>query len=267
MLLINQFIGNDTLISAIRSLGLTANLKLCLDAADPASYTSGQSWLDTSGNGYDFFLGADGSATASDPTFVGPVGSQGAYWSFDGNNYFTYDTTNETWMQNLHKNNAVLTIVGFYRQASQTTDRMQFLGDTGSGGTGIEFYIASSAKLTCNVRNGASEELSATSDSALGLSAWHMVGISLTEATGVGGGFLYVDGDYAQVGASNTFNATYASPSSGNALSTMQLAALGGSALPSASGQRLACLAVWSSALTKANLDSVWAAMRGRFGL
>src|SRR5688572_10725967 len=102
---------NDTLLTILNGLGLTANLKLCLDAGDnlsaPAAATS---WLDRSGNGYDFFRGTTSGADATDPTFNGTPGELSAaeYWSFDGGDFFRYDTTNETWMQNLHKNNALL---------------------------------------------------------------------------------------------------------------------------------------------------------------
>ena len=44
-------------ITMLRRLGLTNGLKLCLDAGDANSYTSGEPWLDTSGNGYDFNRG------------------------------------------------------------------------------------------------------------------------------------------------------------------------------------------------------------------
>jgi len=97
----------------IRGLSLDTNLKLCLDAGEGDSYTSGQSWLDLAGSGYDFFLGQDGSSDSTDPTFNGVANTMTSseYWSFDGGDYFTYDTTNETWMENLHKAGALLILV------------------------------------------------------------------------------------------------------------------------------------------------------------
>jgi len=100
---------NVTLIDAITTAGLTSGLQLALDAGDTNSYSgSGQSWLDTSGNGYDFFRGITGGANSDDPTFNGTSGgiSINEYWSFDGDDFFIYDSANETWMNNLHKNNA-----------------------------------------------------------------------------------------------------------------------------------------------------------------
>ena len=65
---------NYPLIDYIGELSLNSNLVLCLDAGDANSYTSGQKWLDRSGNGYDFFLGTTDSVQASDPTFNGTPG-------------------------------------------------------------------------------------------------------------------------------------------------------------------------------------------------
>ena len=98
-----------TLITAITTAGLTSGIQYALDAGDSNSYSgTGQSWLDTSGNEQDFFRGADGSASTDDPTFNGTAGglSDTEYWSFDGGDFFRYDSAQETWMDNLHKNNA-----------------------------------------------------------------------------------------------------------------------------------------------------------------
>ncbi len=97
-------------------LGLTTNLKLCLDAGDPASYSSGQKWLDRSGGGYDFHLGATSSSEASDPTFNGVAGRQSdaEYFSGDGGDYFTYDSNSETWMRDFHKAGAITALAVVY---------------------------------------------------------------------------------------------------------------------------------------------------------
>lgn len=95
---------NDSLVTIIEKLGLKTNLKLCLDAGDINSYSgSGIKWLDTSGNGYDFYFG-DGSTSSTYPTFNGSAGGLSAseYFSFDGGDYFTYDSSYEAWMNTLH---------------------------------------------------------------------------------------------------------------------------------------------------------------------
>lgn len=256
----NQGFG-PTLMQAITTAGLTTNLQLCLDAGDIASYTgSGLKWLDVSGNGCDFFKGDDGTTHA--PTFVGFPGDRGSYWFLNGSAFFRYDTTNETWMQNLHKNNAIFSYVALiYRNSSSPS----LFGDSANGaGTGI--HCANSRDI--NVFNGSSPVISKSGDTLLTSLAWNFVGGSLNEATGSGGGFHYLNGAYNQVGGADTFDSTYSSPSSLGALATLEIGAAGGGSEPSGSGTLLSCVAFWGgTALTKVNIDTLWASMRGRFHL
>ena len=114
--------GHTELITTIRRCGLTTGLKLCLDKGDANSYASGQSWLDVSGNGYDFFLGATGGAEASDPTSNGTAGGRSPeeYWSFDGVQFFRLASANPTWVNNFHKDNAKFTLAVNYVVDGQT---------------------------------------------------------------------------------------------------------------------------------------------------
>lgn len=258
--------GGPTLISAITTASLTANLQICLDAGDPLSWTGTGKWQDRSGNGYDFNLG-DGSTGTTFPTFNGSVGSTTGNWSFDGGDYFTYDTTNEAWMETLHKNNAVFSMVCFFYQGASTSESYVFATNTTSGTIGLQ-YITSNGSQVLYVTNGSGTVLQVQTDGAVSANGWHMIGVSLTEATGAGGGFFYLDGAYAQVAAANTFTSTYASPSSSSASLTAALAALGGgTAAANAADIKLSSQAAWTSALSKANMDTLWTAMRGRFGI
>lgn len=252
-------------------LGLTANLKLCLDAGDYLSYTSGQSWLDRSGNGYDFFLGASdhpGTGTAA-PVFTGPAGSPSAYWLFNSS-YFTYDSANETWMENLHKDNAIFSAVFFFYRKG-TTNKLFGMNGTGipANGIGSELGLLDGI-VRFKVGDGSgSFALDVTSDSGdVDITAWNMIGISIDEATGSGGGFIYVNGAYSQVGSADTFDASYTSPSASNATDTMQIGARGNGINPASDGSRMGAVAIFEgAALTKAQFDLIWAAMRGRFGI
>lgn len=258
------------LMATLTTAGLTTNLKLCLDAGDAASYDPGvqtDKWLDRSGGGYDFFRGSGTGGDAADPTFTGAAGYLPSYWNFDGGDYFTYNTTNETWMQNLHKNNAVFTVVAFYRQAG--ANEFNVFGDvTGASVTGMRVGVSNVGKPTFGVWNATANVTNKTADTGMSTTLDHMVGLSLNEATGAGGGFFYSDGAYNQVAAANTFDSTYTSPAAGNATATLNVAALGSGDACLASGDRLYCVAIWQgTALTKANMDTIWAAMRGRFGI
>lgn len=85
--------------------GLGGNLALCLDAGDINSWPgSGQLWLDASGSGRHFTLGASASAASDDPTFVGNVNGMGQeYFSFDGADGIRKETANDTFFNSLHK--------------------------------------------------------------------------------------------------------------------------------------------------------------------
>lgn len=264
--------GATTLLTALQNAGLTTNLQLCLDAGDAASYTSGQSWLDRSGGGYDFLLGATGGSEASDPTFTGTVGNPlNAYWSFDGGDYFTYDSANETWMQNLHKNNAAFSIVAFGVFIGNALSNAHICGTAGSvttnTGIGWDLKGGGSNTLSFYANNGSGNALSITTDNVYSSSSIQMLGISINEASGAGGGFVYANGGYAQVSGANTFDATYSSPSAGSASFTMQIMAGGNALSPAQNNAKLHCFGVWSTALTKANMDSIWSRMRGRFSI
>lgn len=258
----SSFLLKSTLLQAVQSAGLTSNLQLCLDASDPASYTSGQSWLDRSGNGDDFFLGTTSGSDATDPTYV--AGGVASYFSGDGGDLFTYDTTNETWMQNIHKDNALWSaLFGFYKTAS--TDSLSGTASTGLGKIGFKLQFTSD-KLTIDIENGGGSALVKQADSSSASSAWHIAGCSINEAGG-NVSFLYGDGGYLQVSSSNTFDAAYSGPSASSASFVMQLCALGNSTSPMANGSRIAFCAFWSSALTKANFDTLYASLRGRLSL
>lgn len=255
------------MIVAARRLGLASNLRLCLDAGDDASYSSGQSWLDTSGNGYDFFRGADGSATATDPTFNGTAGrrSSGEFWSFDGGDYFTYDTTNETWMQNLHKNNAIFTAVAWFYCAAVNGS---IFGNDQSLETniGTDFIIGAGAtSLVLGVRKGSTGNALAVLSTDLGLgtlttSVWSMCSISVDE--GAATGLMGINGSFA------SFTSTYTSPSASNATNTMQIGANGNGQRILPNNSRLASLMMWEGrALSQGELQALFQATRVRFGV
>lgn len=261
--------GHDgTLYGILQFLGLSRNL--VLDAGDSASYTSGQKWLDRSSGGYDFMLGSEtGSpSTGDEPTFNGTPGSLSSseYWSFGGNDYFRYDTTNETWMDARHKNNALFTdILIYYPVASLGAQGLMGTIRDGSNAPGAKLFLTSAEKLTINVKNGSGDALLKTADTATTTGAWHFIALVMDEAGG--SGFFYEDGGYKQVGSSDTFTSTYSSPSASAATDTMEIGAIGNASIPVVNGSRIACVASLPVALSKAQLDAVYAEIGPRFGL
>jgi hypothetical protein len=261
--------GNADLLSILTSLGQTANLEFALDAGAAASYGgSGASWLDLSGGGHDWYRGTDGSAQASDPTFNGTAGALSAneYWSFDGGDLFTYDSPTPAAWEAWHKNNAAFTLMAW---TWRTAAGGAYFGTWGGSAlTGFEWSDgANNGTQRLHVGNGGATVLQVTTSAASSTSAWHMRAVSVDEAAGGGGGFMYLDGAYDQVSGANTWDASYSSPSSANSTGPDCIGARGSGSAHVPNGTRIAMVAAWRRPLAKSDLDAIWTATRGRFGV
>lgn len=243
-----------SLATIISNLGLTSGLKLCLDAGDSASYTSGQSWLDTSGNGYDFFRGATGSATTDDPTFNGTPGALTAseYWSMDGGDYFRYDSANETWMNNIHKDSAKFTIIAWlYPNVGSNHVVLGNNGGAVTTGIGFHFGIQSDDKLFMRVANGGVGALGGTSTIGVTNTAWNFIGVTVDEAA--------TTGTYQVNASQQAFTSTYTSPSASSASFTTEVGARGNASTPMPNGSRISMVAAWEGvSLSTTQLTSIY---------
>ncbi len=252
-------------ISTLTTLTLTTGLSLCLDAGDTNSYASGQKWLDTSGNGYDFFLGTTSAAQGTDPTFNGSAGAltSNEYFSFDGGDYFTYDTTNETWMQNLHKNNAIFSFAGWVYLTGDSTLFGTSNTLSGSAKQGMLIDVSGN-DLTCVVFNAtAATWLSNPAFTELSYNTWAFVGGSYTESTGAG--TLQVFGTQRTI--SNTYTSPTASNMGGNA-TIFSSGSLDGASISPPSGSRIAMWAMWGgTAIGATALNNIYNSTKTRFGL
>lgn len=249
------------LIHTLKRAGLATNLRMSLDAGDALSYTSGQSWLDRSGNGYDFFRGATSGAEGSDPTFTGTAGQRtsSTYWSFDGGDYFTYDSANEAWMHNLHKANAKWTVL-FWWYAGSTGAKCSLFDTYGPGPIGTAFQFSSSAANKYEVFIVNTSIVMSNVGPTVPATTWHMIALSVDAAAGASGG-LWMLND-----TPTTFNATYTSPSASNSSGTLQIGVENGiTIIPN--GSRMAMVAAWEGrALTQAELTVVYRLTKSRLG-
>jgi hypothetical protein len=261
--------GENNFYNIAVGLGLGGNLKLCLDAGSAASYSgSGPSWLDLPGNGYDFFLGSSGSAGANDPMFNGSAGALSAneYWSFDGGDRFTYDTTNETWMNNLHKSGAQWAVAGLlYVGALDASNGILGTTSANSSNIGVDLTLQTAGTLQLVFRNGsgsiaAVETINAAITMTAG--AWHFFGISIDEAAGT------TNLNWNMNGTQDTDDVAFSSPSASDATLTLEIGARGGGNAQLRNLSRLAGFLMWEGRhLSHAEIDSLWQAMRGRVGL
>lgn len=248
------------LITSLSNAGLTTNLQTCLDAGDSASYSSGQSWLDRSGNGQDFFRGSGSGSDASDPTFNGSAGglSSGEYFSFDGGDYLTYDSANETWMQNIHKNNALFTLaISFYLGSLSATQYLMATGNN-SASIGFEMDISTGGALALYILNGSGTVLH---PSSLTISAnqWNHYILSIDEAAGGTASHHSINGSIT------AFDGTYASPSASSASGTLKLGGRPAASSSLVSGSRIGMLAGWSRALSQSETGQLYNFMHARY--
>jgi hypothetical protein len=247
-----------------RKLGLVSGLQLVLDAGDAASYASGQPWLDLSGNGYDFNRGATLGSEASDPTFNGTAGrlSSGEYFSCDGGDHFRYDSANETWMHNLHKDNARFTAAMWVQFGAVDGTTHGLFGTRGtSGNTGQTFYKSSGNILVYAVANAGSGVIIANSSLVPTAGVPAFVALSVDEASATGGLF--------QLNAVHeAFNPTYSAPSSGNASFALEIGARGNGDNPARNLSRFWQVWMWEGrVLSAGELHKLRDATRGRYGV
>lgn len=251
---------------AVKRLRLASGCKLILDAADARSYASGQSWLDRSGGSYDFHLGATSGSEASDPAFTGTPGTLGAYWAFDGGDYFTYNTTNPSWVDNIHKAGAKATVAAWVSYAA-SSGIAAVCGNHANVTTNIGFDFratGTSRLLRLRVMNGTGTHAFSAQTASLALAAdtWSFMAMSIDEAAGANGCILFLNGQ------SELFTSTYSSPSSVASTYSLNLGANGNGTSSLPSGSKKGGVMMWEGvALTSAQLTALYQATRRRFGV
>lgn len=261
--------SRSTLREYLTELGLNSGLKIVLDASDTASYGgSGQTWSDTSGNGYHFYLGSGSSSDSADPTFAGTAGQQssGEYFSLDGGDYFTLNQANPSWANNFHKSGAKFSILQwiYINNVSSATELGQIsdLRDD-NGGTGFSFGCSATVARAAavGIYNGsASVTYSKRSTTIANNNAWNLIGVSIDIAAGT-----------VNMLVNNTLE-TYTSQSyvginTADAGGTLHIGRTDLGHI-SPAGTRFQSLAVWEGvALTGAQLQAVYNATRAKFGI
>lgn len=248
---------NTSLWTILQNRGLDANCKLCLDAADSASYSgSGQNFNDLSGTGTHFYRGETSGSEGTDPTFNGSAGGNSAseYFSSDGNDDFACQLSLQTWMNNLHKASAVFTFLAVYYHTASAFDVHPFFMTTGdniaTASTGFIFGTVSNGAGTPRpcpyVRVGKGSSPVAfyypVTSVSLSLSAWNFVAISFDEGAGV---LNWSSNSQVTKSSGSDSSLSYISPSSGAAPHYPRIWRVSTSPSYVASGARLAMLAAW----------------------
>jgi len=249
----------------IRKLGLATSVQIILDAGCSDSYSSGQTWTDLTGGGSNFTLGADGSATSTDPTFNGTAGrlTSSEYFSLDGGDYFRIGS-NTTFINGLHRNNAVWSFACWAYLSDVTAANHALMGTSGfnttNHGVGFRWNTTDALRLVVHNASG-SAALDVTAAFTISANTWTFFGVSIDESVGANG-LRFVANAQTSLATS-----TFSSPSASNATNALELGAGGSGAVPLLSGSRFACAAFWSRALSAAEFASLYRITRTRFGV
>lgn len=148
-----------------------------------------------------------------------------------------------------------------------------YIGLFGDGTNGTSMDVSCYVQIAADGRYGfrvvkGSGNAFSSPETAGDISAgWNIIG-GVIDENGGNVSFRWKNGAYVQESGNDTFNANYTSPSSSSATNTLGLGAIGDASGASASGFRIACLAMWDTTLpTKGNLDTIYTTLRTRFGL
>jgi len=217
---------------------------------------------DLAGNTTDLTRGANSGSSTDDPTFNDDGEfSADSYFSFDGGDFIRCGAS-DAWQNTFHKDNAVLTIMCVHwLPVTHGNGYVFYTADGVAGMIGCRLLPAHVSADTAefSVRSAGGQPFAATSTTACVEGAWNFILISLTEATGAGGGFWHVNGTN-----DTAFDSTYTSPDASAADDPLTIGAHGGmSGGLLDNGSRIGALAAWTSALTTTNASAIYDAMDG----
>lgn len=261
-----------SLWDAIVAAGETADCKGCVDPSSLDSYPgAGQTLFDLSGNALNFTLGADGAVTTDDPSFNGPAGTLSRRVSnmeVDGGD-FMRSTTLPAWVQTLHKSASIFSWMGIVSVAAADNGTLLTNRKTPPNDPQVSIFFTSAGKykFTCNSHTSALV-FEAVSDATYPLNEWGVYGGSIHDGGGAVS-FLYRNGAYDQVGSSDLFATTYASPSPNDTDKLDLLGAHAGSGTtPLAAGSKFGGIAIWQGRiLSKTQMDKIFAVLGGVPGI
>lgn len=266
-----------TFLEMIQAASADSGLVMCLDAAALGSYPgSGQTFTDLSGNGNNFYRGANSTSEARDPTFNGTAGSltENEYFSLDGGDYFN-DTLSQSWADDWHKNNAEWTLVGVDLIKSSMDPNPLFSSyqaTTFDTNRGIDIVVSinpSNGNMSFVMRSmsGSSTALTANPLSTPAYSFSDMLvfwAVAIDESAGASGGFMRWNE------LTGTFTATYSSPSSLDPPGTYNFGrrvtvGVGSVTIYAASGSRLYTRAAWNRKLSSTEIANIYAQLQSRY--
>lgn len=254
--LVAPVINNNSrrLRGIINNVGLSAQPAFVLDAGDLASYDgSSQTWTDATGNGNNYFRGADGTAEATDPTFNGSAGdiSDATYFSLDGGDFFR-PTAVHTFSDNWHKDSGAVTFIIVGQFQAGAASQLIFTTMNGTN-DGVELIMLSTEIMRFQhaLTNTTNETISATAVVPTG-SGIHMLSVRYSEAS------LSVE-----FGIDLTFE-SFAAGASTNTDAPGGTCNFFNAAAPMIAGTRVHGMAAWSADIGQAGVSNIYKHLRTR---
>lgn len=262
LLNINDTTFHQSLITTLTALGLTTGLELCLDLGDTDCYPgTGTAVADLSGNSpAGFSFGGTGLTFAGDADGL----SANEYLDFAGTSWLTYAAANTAWMNALHKSGATWTVIALI-WAETLGAQQVIMGDEGTDPThvGAMWGTNQTDGTAIQIANGSGTVgLSAFDDRkaiwAPGVWGFHAMSFDSTVPNST---LMYANG------ASRAIPSTITSPSAAASTFPLQLGADGAGGHALSAGSRLGQFAIWNSAFSLAQLNSLFSILRQRYGI
>jgi hypothetical protein len=205
--------SSATVRGVFTDLGVTPTL--VIDASDSASYSgSGQTITDRSPAANAWQRGINGSADATDPSFVAAAGADPAHFLFNGFASITPSGT-PTFADDWHKAGAAFTVFAAFFLPSvppYSPSQAQYLLSTcadATAGIGIQIRVSNAGRWGVTVRNGTGLVLNLNSSDVLP-AGWNVCAVGINAAAGQGW-FMTTPG--MGTGQVQSLTPSYASPS------------------------------------------------------
>jgi len=241
----------------IFELGLSSGLLVVLDAGDLSSYPGGVTWLNTVTGGPNFDRGADAAAGTDDPTFVGTVGARTSseYFNFDGDDWFQASATG--WGdQGFYTSSGAVTIAAMVFSPSAAVFRIFSNCRCSTGGittTGAAYSRLASGFTAWYQEGDTNTGYSTTGTIQYPVNEWAFSAVSVSA----------VGGTSDIIEATNRAFETYADETENYGTNAPdRRAAIGADGEASgglaADNSRIALVAIWSRALSQAELGLLY---------
>ena len=264
----------DAATTFLATLGATDNLEAAWLPGYLLSYQTGKGRLygnavvsPASGayaNHYEMVLG-ENLADLNPPSYTGTPGdaSSGEYLGFDGSAIFRLAATPTTFLQSLAKDNAAFSfLIAYYHATGVAASQHLFGTQNAASRDGIQLRINDIGWNTPElfVWNASGIAVSKTHTGGALAAGWHIIGISVDEATAAG--HFIVDG------STDSFTSTYTSPTTNNP-TTLSIGGANGVASnsPLNTGTRVGDVIMWNAAIGSTALTAASAVLETKYGV